>query len=79
MSEKNFNNVRIINKHDTEENWLKATGFTPKQGELIIYDVDANYDYERAKIGDGINNVNDLPFINDQKSQVQIITWEADD
>lgn len=65
MTEKNFNNVRIINKHDTEENWLKATGFTPKQGELIIYDIDGNYSYERIKIGDGTQNVNDLPFVND--------------
>ena len=62
MAEKNFNNVRIVNKHDTEANWLKATGFTPKQGELIVYDIDDNYDYERIKIGDGVQNVNDLPF-----------------
>lgn len=65
MAEKNFNNVRIVNKHDTEENWLKAIGFTPKQGELIVYDVDTNYSYERFKIGDGVHNVNNLPFSND--------------
>ena len=62
MAEKNFNNVRIVNKHDTETNWQKATGFIPKQGELIVYDIDENYDYERIKIGDGVQNVNDLPF-----------------
>lgn len=61
MAEKILNS-RIINKHDTEANWLKATGFTPKQGELIIYDVDVNYPYERIKIGDGVQNVNDLSF-----------------
>ena len=66
MSEKTISNVRVINKHDIEENWLKATGFTPKQGELIIYDIDDNYDYERVKIGDGEHNVNDLPFVNDE-------------
>lgn len=65
MAEKNFNNVRIVNKHDTEANWLKATGFTPKQGELIVYDVDDNYSYERIKIGDGVQNVNNLPFVDD--------------
>lgn len=65
MAEKNFNNVRIVNKHDIEENWLKATGFTPKQGELIVYDIDDNYSYERIKIGDGVQNVNDLPFADD--------------
>ena len=65
MAEKTINNLRIINKHDTEENWLKATGFTPKQGELIVYDIDDNYNYERIKIGDGVQNVNDLPFVDD--------------
>lgn len=63
MAEKNLNNIRIVNKHDTESNWLKATGFTPKQGELIVYDVDGTYNYERCKIGDGVQNVNDLPFM----------------
>lgn len=81
-------NSRIIHKHDTEENWLKATNFIPKEGELIIYDVDEEHDYPRLKIGDGHNYVQNLPFANDftpveealaQKSQVQIITWEADD
>lgn len=61
MAEKTFNS-RIVHKHDTEANWLKATSFTPKQGEIIIYDVDASYSYERIKIGDGTRNVNDLPF-----------------
>ena len=65
MAEKNINNIRIVNKHDTEANWLKATGFTPKQGELIVYDKDSNYDYERIKIGDGTTNVNTLPFVDE--------------
>lgn len=63
-NEKNFN-TRIVLKHDTEENWLKATGFTPKAGELVIYDIDALHYYQRIKVGDGVNNVNDLPFITD--------------
>lgn len=61
MTEKNLN-VRIINKHDTEENWVKATNFVPKQGELIVYDIDATHPHERFKIGDGVTFVNDLPF-----------------
>lgn len=65
MAEKTISNVRVINKHDIEENWLKATGFTPKQGEIIVYDIDENYSYERFKIGDGVQNVNALPFVND--------------
>lgn len=61
MSEKKFNS-RVINKHDTEENWNKSS-FIPKQGEVIVYDIDSTYNYERIKIGDGENNVNDLPFV----------------
>lgn len=59
---------RIIHKHDTEENWIKAVNFIPKQGEIIIYDKDDNYNYERMKIGDGTSKVNDLPFNMDQIS-----------
>ena len=62
MAEKVLN-TRIIHKHDTEENWLKAANFVPKQGELIVYDIDATHDYERIKMGDGITVVKDLPFI----------------
>lgn len=60
-NEKNINS-RIQHKHDTEANWNKATNFIPKQGELIVYDIDENYDYQRIKIGDGVTNVNELPF-----------------
>ena len=64
MSEKNIKS-RIVHKHDTEANWLKATTFVPKQGEFIIYDKDATYDYERFKIGDGVTVVSNLPFSDD--------------
>lgn len=63
MAEKTLN-TRIINKHALEADWLKATNFIPKQGELIVYDRDANYSYERFKIGDGTTVVNQLPFTN---------------
>lgn len=56
---------RITLKHDTETNWLKATGFSPLIGEIIIYDKDSTHDYQRIKIGDGTINVNNLPFINE--------------
>ena len=63
---------RIIHKHDLEENWNKATGFIPKQGEIIVYDIDENYNYERFKIGDGNTSIINLPFqktnINDLKA-----------
>ena len=64
VAEKNLK-ARIVHKHDTEANWLLATGFTPKQGEIIVYDIDDDYSYERIKIGDGVQNVNDLPFADD--------------
>ena len=62
MAEKTFNG-RIINKNDTEENWLKATNFIPKKGELIVYNPDSTYIYTRLKVGDGSTAVNALGFI----------------
>lgn len=64
MAEKTLN-TRIINKHALEADWIKATNFIPKQGEMIVYDRDANYSYERFKIGDGVTAVNQLPFTNE--------------
>lgn len=54
--------LRIKLKHDTEENWLKATTFKPFKGELIIYDVDSTHSAPRFKVGDDVNVVGDLPF-----------------
>ena len=62
MQEEKIIESRIVNKHDTEENWTNSTTFIPKQGELIIYDTDDTYKYERFKIGDGIKTINELPF-----------------
>lgn len=61
MSEKNIK-ARVIHKHDTEAHWNLATNFIPKQGEIIVYDIDSTHSYERFKIGDGTTNVNALPF-----------------
>lgn len=67
MAEKLLNS-RIINKHDTAANWAKATNFIPKSGELIIYtDGGLTTGIARAKIGDGITLLSELPwFITDQ-------------
>lgn len=69
--------TRIQQKRELEVDWLKATSFVPLAGEIIVYEaeVDADgshrelpsgrttpYTYARFKIGDGIQNVNDLPF-----------------
>ena len=64
MGEQIFN-TRIVHKHDTEANWSKAVNFIPKQGEIIVYDIDSTYTYERFKIGDGETLVNSLPFVDD--------------
>lgn len=64
--EKNMN-ARIQHKHDIEANWNKALNFIPKIGEIIIYDIDENHNYERIKIGDGIQTVNNLDFLLDSK------------
>lgn len=67
MANKQFNS-RIVHKHDTEANWNKATNFIPKQGEIIVYDIDSNYSYERFKIGDGVTKVTALPFADAHKA-----------
>lgn len=56
-------NGRYVQKHDVEANWLKATGFIPLEGELIVYEADETCAYPRFKVGDGATNVNDLPFV----------------
>lgn len=61
MAEKTLN-TRIVQKHDMQANWDKATNFIPKAGEIIIYDADDNYSYARMKIGDGVTTVGNLPF-----------------
>lgn len=80
MAEKTLK-TRIIQKHDTEANWLLATNFTPLNGEIIIYDEDDNHDYKRIKIGNGTDNVNDLDFVvnkEDIPTQVQV-DWKQSD
>ena len=61
--------TRIQLKSDTEANWDKAgpkdgsRGFVPLLGELIVYNADATHPFSRLKVGDGITNVVNLPFI----------------
>lgn len=53
---------RIVNKHGLPSDWKKATGFIPMEGEIIVYEPEGEIDHSRIKIGDGVTNVNDLPF-----------------
>ena len=59
--------TRVVLKHDTEANWKTAGNaanpFIPKKGEVIIYDPDGTHTYSRQKVGDGIKNINTLPFL----------------
>lgn len=61
--------TRIQLKSDTEANWNKAgpkdgsAGFIPLSGELIVYTPDITHSYSRLKVGDGVTNVVNLPFI----------------
>lgn len=66
MAEKQING-RIIQKHDSEANWKKATNFIPKAGEIIIYDTDETHNYCRIKIGDGSTLINNLPFSTEEE------------
>ena len=61
MAEKVIN-CTLISRHDTQEKWERSN-YLPKQGEIIVYDIDENFSYERFKIGDGVTSVTALPFI----------------
>lgn len=54
---------RIQLKNDTEAHWNQATNFTPKSGEIIVYNVDENHSSPRIKVGNGSTVVSSLPFI----------------
>lgn len=70
--------TRIKLKRDTTENWNKAVGFIPLQGEIIIYEdykvktytveeygeeVEKTVKIPNIKIGTGREYVQDLPFV----------------
>ena len=64
--------TRIQLKHDTETNWDKATNFKPKDGEVIIYDIDDTHTLPRLKIGDNATVVKDLPFVGTMTAEEKI-------
>lgn len=70
-TEKNISS-RVVFKHDIEANWIQATNFTPKAGELILYDPDTEHDYTRIKLGDGSKKVNELPFLFDKLHDLEV-------
>lgn len=58
-----------------------GTSFVPKKGEIIIYAKDSSYEAPRLKVGNGIDNILVLPFIDagtvNGKQVEQNITLEA--
>ena len=54
--------TELYQKHGLESEWQQAVNFIPQKGQIIVYDLDENYPFERFKIGDGETNVNQLPF-----------------
>lgn len=69
--------ARVKMKHGKESEWALATKFTPLIGEIIVYDVDNNHTSPRFKVGDGITNVNNLKFVN--QDELAKITTLGDD
>ena len=53
-------------KKDTSVNCNKAKNFIPKEHEVIIYT-----DFNSIKIGDGKTKVNDLPFVSNNKYDIE--------
>ena len=66
MSEKKLN-ARIVHKHDVESNWLKATNFIPKQGEIIVYDTTHFYFDSKYYIVTGEKDFSELFWLNKLK------------
>ncbi len=69
-------NARIQFKRDTTENWNRALGMIPLEGEIIVYNdysqtikvidgVSKLVNIPAIKIGDGRAYVQDLPFVNE--------------
>lgn len=74
MAEKVLNS-RMIQKHDIEANWAKAENFIPRQGEIIVYDIDELHSQERLKVGDGVSSVQNLPFLVAEISALPELTF----
>lgn len=60
--------AKVIHKCETEADW-ELSSYIPDEGEIVTYKIDENFSYERVKLGDGINKVKDLPFVNDSQQK----------
>lgn len=75
MSEKNIT-ARVLHKYDTTDNWdaLKDSEkvFVPGRGELVVYA--DNNETPKIKIGDGIKELDKLPFVSTVK-KMQVVAY----
>lgn len=55
--------AEVINHTYRLKRGTAATGFIPLESEVVAYMPDGNHSYFRLKVGDGVTNVNALPFI----------------
>lgn len=65
MANNNTLFARLVNIHDIEANWNRTFNFIPRAGEIIVYDPDTTYSYSRFKVGDGLTDVKNLPFVHE--------------
>ena len=79
-----INLVQALNKIDTEENWTTSNPILDNGELIIVVTADGS---KRLKAGDGVTPFTELDYIDsniseeliNQKTQVQLITWEDDD
>lgn len=62
--------TRVMNKHETQEDWEKAVNFIPLMAEIIVYEADSVHTQARLKIGDGKTPINELPFYGDPVNSI---------
>ena len=69
---------RIVQKTDTEANW-KTSKLIPYKGEIILYETsDADVPFG-VKIGDGEQNPDSLPFIDDPLATKEYVNTMVED
>jgi hypothetical protein len=72
-------NIKAIPFHGTAAEW-ENSNYIPKDGEIIIYDVDENYNYKRIKVGNGSDIVSVLPFLDEDIASriLALETWSQE-
>ena len=58
-------------KVDTCENWSKAVNYVPDKFTIVVFECEDGS--PKVKIGDGVHNVNSLPFLTERKVEDEIL------